>query len=147
MFRLILMLRYLANPVKSILNVCEISPLTYAACVTLLLQKPRIPQIQGVQGRSRRFLLRALGNEGDGASSAFPSGKKHDKIFVCFRCHQKFIQEISQKVLKHLVIIIFSIPCHVFYATAWYTSIPRTSVIPSAGVRYRRATLFLQERR
>ena len=35
MFRLILMPRYLANPVWSILNVCEMSQPTYAACVTL----------------------------------------------------------------------------------------------------------------
>jgi len=40
-----------------------------------------MPQIQGVQERSRSILLRALGNEGDGASSAFPPGKKHDKFF------------------------------------------------------------------
>src|SRR4030042_533368 len=33
---------------------------------TLLLQKPRAPQIQGVQGRSRSILLRVLGHEGDG---------------------------------------------------------------------------------
>jgi len=39
-------------------------------------------QIQGVQGRSRCILLRALGNEGDGASSAFPPGKKHDKFHL-----------------------------------------------------------------
>lgn len=51
---------------------------------TLLLQKSRMPQIQDVQGRSRNILLRALGNEVDGASSAFPSGKKHDKSFICF---------------------------------------------------------------
>jgi len=63
-------------------------------CVfTLLLQKQRIPQIQDVQGRSRSILLRALGNEGDGASSAFPPGKKYDKFFLCFKSHQKFISE------------------------------------------------------
>jgi hypothetical protein len=41
-----------------------------------------MPQIQGVQGRSRSNLLRALGNEGDGASSAFPKDKQdEDSIF------------------------------------------------------------------
>ena len=34
-------------------------------------------QVQGVQGRSRSHLLRVLGNEGDGASSAFPEGKQN----------------------------------------------------------------------
>ena len=32
-----------------------------------------MPQIQGVQGRSRSNLLRALGNAEDGVSSAFPA--------------------------------------------------------------------------
>src|SRR4030043_2266422 len=73
----------------------------------MLLQKPRMPQIQGVQGRSRNILLRALGNEGDGASSAFPPGKKHDKFFICFRSHQKFIRELCLNVFKCSVIIIF----------------------------------------
>ena len=90
---------------------------------TLLLQKSRMPQIQGVKGRSRSVLLRALGNEGDGASSAFPPGKKHDKFFICFRCHQKFIQETGPKVSKFIVIILFSMPCLVFYATAGLTAV------------------------
>jgi len=34
-FLLILTLQYLANPVRSILNACEMLQLTYAACVTL----------------------------------------------------------------------------------------------------------------
>ena len=40
-------------------------------------RKSRMPQIQGVQGRSRSKLLRALGNEGDGVSPAFPKGKQN----------------------------------------------------------------------
>jgi len=36
-----------------------------------------MPQIQGVQGQSRSILLRALGNEGDGVSSAFPKGEQN----------------------------------------------------------------------
>ncbi len=44
---------------------------------TLIERKSRIPQIQGVQGRSRSNLLRALGNEGDEVSSAFPEGKQN----------------------------------------------------------------------
>ena len=77
-------------------------------CVfTLLLQKQRIPQIQDVQGRSRSILLRALGNEGDGASSAFPPGKKCDKFFLCFRSHQKFIREPYLNIFKCPVIILF----------------------------------------
>jgi hypothetical protein len=40
-----------------------------------------MPQIQGVQGRSRSCLLRALGNEGDGVSSTFPTGKQNGDFF------------------------------------------------------------------
>src|SRR4030066_2090908 len=75
--------------------------------VTLLLQKPRALQIQGVQGRSRSILLRVLGNEGGGASSAFPPGKKHDEFFICFRNHQKFIRKPCLNVFKCPVIILF----------------------------------------
>ena len=32
-------------------------------CNTLIERKPRMPQIRGIQGRSRSILLRALGNE------------------------------------------------------------------------------------
>jgi len=75
--------------------------------ITLLLQKSRMPQIRGVQGRSRSNLLRALGNEGDGASSAFPPGKKHDKFITCFRSHQKFIRKTYPNEFKYPVIILF----------------------------------------
>jgi hypothetical protein len=47
-----------------------------------------MPEIQGVEGecclllhRSSR-LPRILDNEGDSVSSAFPKGKKHDKLSV-----------------------------------------------------------------
>ena len=40
-----------------------------------------VTQIQGVQGRSRSKLLRALGNAEDGASSAFPQGKQNGVVF------------------------------------------------------------------
>ena len=40
-----------------------------------------MPQIQGVQGRSRSKLLRALGNAEDGVSSAFPQGKQNGVLF------------------------------------------------------------------
>jgi hypothetical protein len=43
-------------------------------------RKSRILQIQGVQGRSRSNLLRALGNEGYGVSSAFLQGKQNGEI-------------------------------------------------------------------
>jgi hypothetical protein len=52
------------------------------ASLTLIERKSRIPQIQGVQGRSRSNLLRALGNEGNGVSSAFPKGKQHGVFFI-----------------------------------------------------------------
>ncbi len=44
---------------------------------TLIERKSRVPQLQGVQGRSRSKLLRALGNAEDGVSSAFPKGKQN----------------------------------------------------------------------
>ncbi len=40
-----------------------------------------VPQIQGVQGRSRSKLLRALGNAEDGVSLAFPQGNQNGVIF------------------------------------------------------------------
>jgi len=40
-----------------------------------------MPQIQGVRGQSCSRLPRALGNEGDGVSSAFLQGKQNrDKL-------------------------------------------------------------------
>jgi len=42
-----------------------------------------MPQIQGVQGRSRSNLLRALGNEGDEVSPAFPKGEQKG-VFLLF---------------------------------------------------------------
>jgi hypothetical protein len=48
---------------------------------TLNERKLRMPQIQGIRGRSCSRLPRALGNEGDGVSSAFPQGEQNrDKI-------------------------------------------------------------------
>ena len=44
---------------------------------TLFEQKSRIPQIRGIQGRSRSILLRAHGNDGDEVLSAFPQGKQN----------------------------------------------------------------------
>ncbi len=48
---------------------------------TLIERKSRILQIQGDQGRNRSKLLRALGNEGDGVSPAFPEGKQNGVFF------------------------------------------------------------------
>jgi hypothetical protein len=39
-----------------------------------------MPQIRGIQGRSRSTLLRALGNDGDGVLSAFPQGKQNGNL-------------------------------------------------------------------
>ena len=54
--------------------------------ITPIERKSRLPQLQGVQGRSRppQFLggLRALGNAEDGTVSAFPKGKQNWKIFL-----------------------------------------------------------------
>ncbi len=44
-----------------------------------MLQKSRMPQIQGVEGEAVETLPRTIDNAGDGVSSAFPKGKKHDK--------------------------------------------------------------------
>jgi hypothetical protein len=46
-------------------------------CCTLNERKSRVPQPQGVQGRSRIRILRALGNTEDGVASAFPKGKQN----------------------------------------------------------------------
>jgi hypothetical protein len=49
---------------------------------TLIERKSRVPQIQGVRGRSCSRLLRVLGNEGDGVASAFPKGKQNERFFL-----------------------------------------------------------------
>ena len=47
--------------------------------ITSIERKLRMPQVQGVRGRSRSKLLRALGNAGDGVPSAFLKGKQNEK--------------------------------------------------------------------
>ena len=56
-------------------------------CITLIERKSMVPQIQGVQGRSRSKLLRALGNAEDGVSSPFPQGKQTGVVFWQFIFH------------------------------------------------------------
>ena len=46
--------------------------------MTLIERKSRVPQLQGVQGRSCSRLPRALGNAEDGVASAFPQGKQNE---------------------------------------------------------------------
>jgi len=53
--------------------------------LTLIERKSRMSQIQGVQGRSRSNLLRALGNEGGGVSPAFPKGKQNGEKKELFK--------------------------------------------------------------
>ena len=48
-----------------------------ANAYTMIERKSRVPQIQGVQGRSRSKLLRALGNAEDGVSSQRSLADKH----------------------------------------------------------------------
>ncbi len=50
--------------------------------ITLIERKSRVPQLQGVQGRSCSRLPRALGNAEDGVASAFPKGKKNENFFL-----------------------------------------------------------------
>ncbi len=45
---------------------------------TLNERKSRMRQIRGVEGEAVVNLLRALDNNGDGVSSAFPSGKQNE---------------------------------------------------------------------
>ena len=49
---------------------------------TLMERKSRMPQIQGVQRRSRSHLLRAFGNAGDGVSSVFLKGGESRPLVV-----------------------------------------------------------------
>jgi hypothetical protein len=42
-------------------------------------RKSRVPQLQGVQGRSCIPIPQALGNAEDGVLSAFPKGKQNEK--------------------------------------------------------------------
>jgi len=56
--------------------------LGYPEFITLIERKSRVPQIQGVQGRSRSKLLRVLGNAEDEVSSAFPKGIQNGAVFL-----------------------------------------------------------------
>jgi len=54
------------------------------------------PRSKASKGEAVGFLLRDLGNAGDGVSSAFPPGKKHDNFFIimfhilsCFLCNSR----------------------------------------------------------
>ena len=49
--------------------------------ITLIERKSRVPQLQGVQGRSCSRLPRVLGNAEDGVASAFPKGKQNENFF------------------------------------------------------------------
>jgi len=52
-------------------------PFRHGDEIILMERKSRVPQIQGVQRRSRSNLLRAFGNAGDGVSPAFPKGEQN----------------------------------------------------------------------
>ena len=71
---------------------------------TLIERKSRLPQLQGVQGRSRSRLLRALGNAEDGTVSAFPKGKQNGEIFLNIISHLWKIYEISEKIQNRQLI-------------------------------------------
>ena len=49
---------------------------------TLIERMSRVPQLQGVQGRSCSRLPRVLGNAEDGVASAFPKGKQNERFFL-----------------------------------------------------------------
>jgi hypothetical protein len=68
--------------------------ISVTAGIPLIERKSRVPQLQGVQGRSCSHLPRALGNAEDGAASAFPKGKQNEKRFLkiqfAYRKHTKY---------------------------------------------------------
>ena len=66
-----------------------------------------MPQIQGVQGRSRSILLRVLGNAGDGASSAFPPSKKHDIFLFAWDAIKNLFGKQVQKYSIALLLLFF----------------------------------------
>jgi hypothetical protein len=82
-------------------------PFFYKSCFMFFMQQQGLPNScksrgcpssKASKGEAVGFLLRVLGNAGDGVSSAFPPGKKHDKYFICFRSHQMFIRETDPNV-------------------------------------------------
>ena len=60
-----------------------------------------MPQIRGIQGRSRSILLRALGNEGGGVLSAFPQGKQNGIFLKILYLIDKSIMNITSEPTKH----------------------------------------------
>ena len=101
-----------------------------------MLQKTRMPEIQGVEGECRLLLrrssrlLRILDNEGDSVSSAFPKGKKHDKLSAFLEFTFSDFQERELITPKSLLLLFLVITWHVFYATLGFI-LSRTSQPPS----------------
>jgi hypothetical protein len=73
---------------------------TMPLTIPLMERKLRMPQIQGVQGRSRSNLLRALGNEGDGVSSTFPEGKQNGEKMSFYNLSLRWIYIRHKKLLN-----------------------------------------------
>jgi hypothetical protein len=73
---------------------------------TLIERKSRVPQIQGVQGRSWCKYQRAPDNTEDEVSSAFPKGSQNGVVFGQFRFHPCKRYKISAYRLKKALNIV-----------------------------------------
>ena len=58
-----------------------------SASLAPIERKPRLPQLQGVQGRCCSCLPLALGNSEDEVRSAFPTGKQNEKNLLRFQIY------------------------------------------------------------
>ncbi len=108
-----------------------ILPLNGANISTLLLQKLRMPYIQGLRGRSRSKLLRALGNPPE-ADKLLRCGippeanlrprlsrrvKKMTNLIRFLAATFGRFQKLVATISKPLMILFLTHLCHVFYAT------------------------------
>jgi len=97
---------------------------------TLLLQKPRMPQIQGVQGRASTELSRSqavvfycepLATKEMGHPRLSLRVKNMTILLFVFNVTKSLFGKQVQTYSNALLLFFFSMPCHVFYATAGFT--------------------------
>jgi len=86
-----------------------------------------MPEIQGVEGeavviyRKPLTLLLCTQEPEIAVSSAFPKGKKHDKLKTFLEFTLGAFEEHVSITPRSLLLLFLDLPCHDFYATLGYT--------------------------